>query len=121
MGWFGKGFYFSENPFVCHGYAEDGWLLLCLVWLGKAHKGMFIASLLTGHLVTKQTGRGLEKGYDSHISSDGAEIVIFHPDCILPCYIVKTKPNYELSKGEYLLRYLFRKTGIGRVIAQFVK
>jgi len=34
------------------------------------------------------TGKPLVKGHNSHISPCGQELVIFHPDQILPCYVV---------------------------------
>eukprot|EP00484_Ammonia_sp_Unknown_P000402 CAMPEP_0197022686 /NCGR_PEP_ID=MMETSP1384-20130603/3501_1 /TAXON_ID=29189 /ORGANISM="Ammonia sp." /LENGTH=663 /DNA_ID=CAMNT_0042450771 /DNA_START=8 /DNA_END=1996 /DNA_ORIENTATION=+ len=78
-GWYGKGIYFSEYAKISLGYGKG--LLLCKVMLGKSYK------MLTSD---QQTGRGLEKGYDSHTVVDqkgskyGQEIVIFDVDQILP-------------------------------------
>jgi len=49
--------------------------MVCLVYVGKAFKMDQI-----------QTGCPLQAGYDSHISPGGDEVVVFKPECILPCY-----------------------------------
>ncbi|KAL9641536.1 hypothetical protein ABK040_013457 [Willaertia magna] len=80
MGFYGKGFYFSENPLLSIGYSRGNqYLLLCLVMVGKAFR-----------MSTVQTGRPKEPGYDSHTSPDGCqEVIIFNPDQIIPMYKVK--------------------------------
>jgi len=85
MGWYGKGFYFSEYPSYSIGYCKGNpYLLLCLVLVGKAYKQDKI-----------QTGCAKMEGYDSHVSPDGSsEVVIFDPDQVLPCYKVKYACNY---------------------------
>jgi hypothetical protein len=45
---------------------------------------------------TVQTGCNLTKGYDSHISGDATEVIIFDTDCILPCYKLKYKMNHNV-------------------------
>jgi len=83
-GWYGCGIYFSEYASISSGYGDG--LLLCKVILGKSYR------MSTAH---KQTGRGLQAGFDSHLvvgdshSQYGQEIVIFDVDQILPCYIIK--------------------------------
>eukprot|EP00026_Physarum_polycephalum_P002052 Phypoly_transcript_02056.p1 GENE.Phypoly_transcript_02056~~Phypoly_transcript_02056.p1 ORF type:complete len:782 (-),score=205.77 Phypoly_transcript_02056:108-2453(-) len=86
-GWYGKGIYFSEYPDYSMGYIKDCTrLLLSKVLLGNPFqcKGLI-------------TGQPLMKGYDSHISPCGKELVIFSPDQILPIYIV----HYSLKTGAY--------------------
>jgi hypothetical protein len=75
MGWYGKGFYFSEYPGLSMGYSGHSYLLVCLVYAGNAYK-----------MANINTGCPLQQGYDSHISPDGSEVVIFNPKNILPCY-----------------------------------
>ena len=81
-GYYGAGIYFSEFPEVSIGYAQTGQLLLCKVLPGKSYdcKGSML-------------GANLEQGYDSHramadAEGRGHELVIFHADQILPCYVV---------------------------------
>jgi hypothetical protein len=67
------------------GYIKDcKKLLLCKVMLGKPYKcpGML-------------TGKPLQTGFNSHISPCGQELIIFHSDQILPCYIV----HYSTTLG----------------------
>jgi len=80
MGFYGKGFYFSENPTMSIGYSRGNpYLLLCLVMVGKAY-----------HMTQVVTGRPIEPGYDSHVSPDGcSEVVIFNPDQVIPMYKFK--------------------------------
>jgi hypothetical protein len=79
MGWYGRGVYFSEFPGTSISYSHGNpWLLLCAVFVGKTYKMMNV-----------QTGCSLVEGYDSHISGDGSEVIIFDTDCILPCYKIK--------------------------------
>ena len=83
MGWYGKGFYFSEFPALSMGYARNQYLLICLVLIGKAF-----------HMEQVQTGRAIEPGYDSHVSPDGCtEVIIFNPDQIIPLYRIKWAHN----------------------------
>jgi len=86
MGWYGKGFYFSEYPGMSISYSRGNpYLLICLVFVGKAHR-----------MEQVQTGCAKVDGFDSHVSPDGsAEVIIFNPDQVLPCYKVK----YEASQG----------------------
>jgi hypothetical protein len=77
-GYYGAGIYFSCHPQVSLGYSGSNTLLACLVIVGRA--------FISQHNV----GCSLTEGYDSHTSPDGtAEVVIFNPDQVLPCYIVK--------------------------------
>eukprot|EP01114_Cavostelium_apophysatum_P021747 TRINITY_DN7671_c0_g1_i1.p1 TRINITY_DN7671_c0_g1~~TRINITY_DN7671_c0_g1_i1.p1 ORF type:complete len:605 (+),score=132.91 TRINITY_DN7671_c0_g1_i1:31-1845(+) len=80
MGVFGKGIYFSESPSYSMGYVGGGTrIMLCQVLIGRSYK--------TGGCM----GASLQKGYDSHISTCGNEIVIYDVDSILPSYIVHYK------------------------------
>lgn len=85
MGWYGKGFYFSEYPSYSIGYCKGNQhLLLCLVLVGKAYKQDQV-----------KTGCTKMEGYDSHVSPDGSsEVVIFDPDQVLPCYKVRYEVSY---------------------------
>ncbi|KAF2074720.1 hypothetical protein CYY_003952 [Polysphondylium violaceum] len=77
-GWYGAGIYFSEYPEYSIGYISDcNKILLCKVLLGKSFK-------CNGLIV----GQKCQSGYTSHLSPDEKELVIFHPDQILPCYVV---------------------------------
>jgi hypothetical protein len=80
MGWYGKGFYFSEWPSMSISYSRGNpYLLLCMVLVGKAFKMDQIV-----------TGCAKKEGYDSHVSPDGcSEVIIFDPAQILPCYRMK--------------------------------
>lgn len=97
MGWYGKGIYFSEFPGTSISYSRGNpYLLLCAVFVGKTYKMNQI-----------QTGCELKEGYDSHISGDGSEVIIFDTDCILPCYKIKwaqtqgTNNQYQNDYYEY--------------------
>ncbi|KAG2379154.1 hypothetical protein C9374_007792 [Naegleria lovaniensis] len=79
MGWYGKGFYFSEYPGLSMAYSRNQYLLICMVLIGKAF-----------HMNQVETGRPLESGYDSHVSPDGcSEVIIFNPDQVIPLYKIK--------------------------------
>eukprot|EP01083_Nonionella_stella_P131008 397757_1 len=86
-GYYGAGIYFSEFANVSQGYGDA--LLLCKVMLGKEYQ-MNAAN-------SRQDGRALEVGYDSHVvvngigsnNQYGQEVVIYDVDQVLPCYIVK--------------------------------
>eukprot|EP01080_Neovahlkampfia_damariscottae_P011765 gene11765-5103_t len=89
MGFYGKGVYFGESPIISISYARGNqYLFICLVFVGKAYK-----------MPNVQTGCALVEGYDSHISTTGQEVVIFDPDCILPCYKVRWK--YPQNQQQY--------------------
>jgi len=80
-GWYGAGIYFSEKPLTSLGYAHNATqLLLCLVLTGKPYR-----------VPGRMDGASLKAGYDSHLWNDGEEIVIFHSDQILPCYVIEFK------------------------------
>eukprot|EP01132_Coremiostelium_polycephalum_P005972 gene5972-7439_t len=91
-GWYGKGIYFSEYPEYSIDYIQDcSKLLLCKVILGKSYK---CSGLITG--------QPCQKGYTSHLSPDEKEIVIFHPDQILPCYIVHYSGGNAAQNDTYV-------------------
>jgi len=77
-GCYGAGIYLSEYPALSMAYVRKGSkFLLCKVLLGKVFK-------CTSHMM----GAPCKTGYNSHISPNGQEIVIFDTDQILPTYIV---------------------------------
>jgi hypothetical protein len=86
MGYYGKGFYFSEHASMSISYSRGNpHLLVCLVFVGKAHKMDQVI-----------VGCAKQEGYDSHVSPDGcSEVIIFEPDQVLPCYKIK----YEATTG----------------------
>jgi len=99
LGWYGRGIYFSEFPGTSISYSRGNpWLLLCAVFVGKTFK-----------MTQIETGCALKEGYDSHISGDGSEVIIFDTDCILPCYKIKwvqntnnqSNPNFYNENYDY--------------------
>ncbi|KAK6168972.1 hypothetical protein SNE40_020113 [Patella caerulea] len=75
---YGNGVYFSEYPTYSMGYIQGATkLLLCQVLLGKSYTCTALRS-----------SSQVEPGYDSHISADKKELVVFDTNRILPCYIV---------------------------------
>ncbi|KAL8622378.1 hypothetical protein ACOMHN_041706 [Nucella lapillus] len=81
-GYYGAGVYFSEYPAYSMGYISGGQkLLLCQVLPGKTYQ---CTKLIMG---AKR-----QDGYDSHMSPNKKELVIFHSRRILPCYVVYFSP-----------------------------
>lgn len=77
-GYYGAGIYFSEYTNTALGYAGGGGaLLLCKVLPGRQFN-------CPGGML----GAPLQDGFDSHLSPDGTENVIFDNTQILPCYCV---------------------------------
>ncbi|KAH3763551.1 guanylate-binding protein [Pelomyxa schiedti] len=77
-GWWGAGIYFSEFPSLSMGYVRSGSkFLLAQVLLGKP----FLCT-------DRMDGAAKVPGYDSHISPDKTEIIIFDSDQILPYYVI---------------------------------
>ncbi|KJE97783.1 hypothetical protein CAOG_07882 [Capsaspora owczarzaki ATCC 30864] len=77
-GFFARGAYFSEYPGYAMGYIEGHTkLLVCQVLLGRSHR---CTELILG--------QERVPGFDSHVSPDGRELVVFDSAHILPCYIV---------------------------------
>ncbi|KYQ89930.1 PARP domain-containing protein [Tieghemostelium lacteum] len=92
-GWYGKGIYFSEYPEYSIGYISDcSKIMLCKVLLGKSYKcdGLI-------------TGKPCQTGYTSHLSPDEMELVIFHPDQILPCYVIHYDDGNNINSDGYTL------------------
>ncbi len=61
-------------------------LMLCQILLGKVY-----------HCTKLIHGASLQSGYDSHMSPDGKEVVVFDPRRVLPCYIV----HYSMKSGDF--------------------
>lgn len=77
-GYYGRGVYFSEYPKYSMSYIQGTQqLLMSQILPGKVYR-------CTG----KIQGSALQTGYDSHLSPDGNEWVIFDNKQILPFYIV---------------------------------
>jgi aprataxin and PNK-like factor len=79
-GYFGAGLYFSLYSDYALYYSEErgsSQILLCKVLTGKAFK-----------CPDRMDGEGLKKGYDSHYSPLGNEIIVFKGDQVLPRYII---------------------------------
>jgi len=79
-GYFGKGIYFTLFSDYALWYSEErdsDQVLLCKLLPGKPYK-----------CTKRMDGKGLVKGYHSHTSPKGNEVVIFDPDQILPRYII---------------------------------
>jgi len=82
-GWWGRGFYFSENVGLSLAYGTN--LLLCRLLPGKVFD-----------VHERMDGQPITPGYDSHrLSKDehgyGQELVIPEPAQVLPCYILHIK------------------------------
>jgi len=82
-GFYGAGIYFSEYTSTSMAYNRAARILLSKVLIGKQYKcpGMMMGAALT-------------KGYDSHLSPDQTEVVIYDTAQILPCYIVHFESGY---------------------------
>lgn len=79
-GFFGAGLYFSLYSDYALFYSEErgsSQILLCKVLTGRAFK-----------CTDRMDGEGLQKGYDSHYSPQGNEIIVFRGDQVLPRYII---------------------------------
>lgn len=76
-GWYGCGIYLSPNPDVAQGYAADGKMLVCAVLMGRIYTCPEVME-----------GVGCRRGYDSHTSPCGEELVLFDAAQVLPCYLV---------------------------------
>ncbi|KAL8572703.1 hypothetical protein ACOMHN_049832 [Nucella lapillus] len=102
-GWYGAGIYFSEYPSYSMDYIDGAErLLLCQVLPGKVYDCTEI-----------KEGSKLQKGFDSHMSPDKKELVIFNSDCILPNYIVHYTSASETFTYKKMApgRKRVRKTG----------
>lgn len=79
-GFFGAGLYFSLYSDYALFYSEErgsSQILLCKVLTGRAFK-----------CSDRMDGEGLQKGFDSHYSPQGNEIIVFRGDQVLPRYII---------------------------------
>lgn len=80
-GFFGKGIYFSMYSDYAMYYSVErnsSKILLCKLLTGKVY-----------HCDERMDGKSLVKGYDSHYSPKGNEIIIFNSHQILPRYIIE--------------------------------
>eukprot|EP01114_Cavostelium_apophysatum_P018212 TRINITY_DN5591_c0_g1_i1.p1 TRINITY_DN5591_c0_g1~~TRINITY_DN5591_c0_g1_i1.p1 ORF type:complete len:684 (+),score=208.72 TRINITY_DN5591_c0_g1_i1:62-2053(+) len=78
-GWWGKGIYLSPNPSISVGYCRDGGkLLVCAVLMGKRF-----------NCKNRMDGQPKVGGYDSHVSPDGNEFVLFSASQVLPLFVIK--------------------------------
>lgn len=80
-GYFGKGIYFSMySDYALYYSAERGSnrILLCKLLTGKVFQ-----------CKNRMDGEGLKKGFDSHYSPKGNEIILFKDNQVLPRYIIE--------------------------------
>lgn len=93
-GYFGKGIYFSLYSDYALYYSntrQSNRIMLCRLLTGKVYK-----------CKGRKDGEGLMKGYDSHYSPKGNEIIIFNGDQILPRYIIEFEErDAEEREQEY--------------------
>lgn len=91
-GYFGSGLYFSLYSDYALFYSEErnsSQILLCKVLSGKAYK-----------CPDRMDGEGLMKGYDSHYSPQGNEIIVFRGDQILPRYIITFETREAMEREQ---------------------
>jgi len=82
-GYFGKGIYFSTFSDYAMWYSaerESNQILMCKLLPGK----QFQCS-------ERMDGKSGEKGFHSHLSPAGNEVIVFKPCQILPRYIITFK------------------------------
>uniref|UniRef100_A0A7S1G9J4 RWD domain-containing protein n=1 Tax=Bicosoecida sp. CB-2014 TaxID=1486930 RepID=A0A7S1G9J4_9STRA len=97
---FGVGIYVSPDPQLSLCYSRgSGRLLVCAVVPGVP----FVCH-------TNVWGGGRRKGFDSHMSHDGQQIVLFKRSQVLPCFVVHY--HTEAQRGT---RYM-RVTGGGTIV-----
>ena len=80
---YGNGIYISPDARFSMNYCRgDGCLLVCAILPGKKY-------------VCRENrwGGAVEKGYDSHISEDKTELVLFCEAQVLPCVVVHFQAN----------------------------
>lgn len=105
MGYFGKGIYFARRAFTALGYNKnaDGnksrKLLCCLVVLRDTYLiGKDVRSEAIEGSTNPYHGKPVKDGYDSHLSPQGKEIVVFDVQQILPCFcLALSHVNYFQS------------------------
>lgn len=83
---YGCGIYSSPDPHLALCYAGEGVsdmnsvkLMICAVLMGKE------CIIPDGE---EPWGGGCKDGFDSHISQDGKQYIVFHEAQILPCYVL---------------------------------
>lgn len=96
-GWFGKGFYFSERAYTALGYqAGNGstTLLASLVVVENTFE-----CPLPDDWRNPYHGKECKAGYDSHYSPGRKELVVFSPQQILPCFLLRLNTNVIFSNS----------------------
>jgi len=91
-GYFGSGLYFSLYSDYALFYSEErnsSQILLCKVLTGKSYK-----------CPDRMDGEGLKKGFDSHYSPQGNEIIVFRGDQILPRYIITFESREAMEREQ---------------------
>ena len=83
---YGRGIYSTPTPDLALCYAQRGYQQYRSVKL-------FIVAVLMGKRCMipdgeEPWGGGCKEGYDSHVSENGSQLIVFHPWQILPCYVV---------------------------------
>jgi hypothetical protein len=80
---YGNGIYVSPDPRFSINYCRgDSCLLVCAVLPGKKYK-----------CSSNMWSTNLKTGYDSHISSDETELVLFDEAQVLPCVVIHFSIN----------------------------
>jgi hypothetical protein len=80
---YGNGIYLSPNSrFSMHYCRGDSCLLVCAVLPGKKYT-----------CSNNMWDKDLTNGYDSHISSDGTELILFDEAQVLPCIVIHFTTN----------------------------
>ena len=97
-GLYGNGIYMSPDYKIAKCYSSNSQVFVCLSLPGKRYQARrFIRYRENDY------GVPLKKGYDSHISPDGKELVFFDPCQLLPCYLIHTDKVHEVQTE--LLKY----------------
>jgi len=97
MGWFGKGLYFGRYARTSLGYNGGSRELLCCLVVVKK---VFVCP---GPNTVRNPyhGKDCKRGYDSHLSPSGAELVVFNPQQVVPCFTLQlTEPSIGVGDAQ---------------------
>jgi len=91
-GYYGRGIYFTKFSDYALWYADE-----------RGSDQIMLCKLLVGNpfsCTKRMDGEGLRKGYHSHISPKGNEVVIFAPAQILPRYIITFSEKEAMEREQ---------------------